>query len=133
MAWKRSLVAAVTITAVVPLAATGCGRSAQSSGNASPGSGLVSITRPGTSPVGSVTWAVYRDVTSLDPVYAFGYPENTADLLMCESLLRQTPDGAVVPGLVSLPASIGGIVIEGSFAKKQGRTRRCGVSRTGPA
>src|SRR6516225_3401351 len=102
MAWKRSLVAAVTITAVVPLAATGCGRSAQSSGNASPGSGLVSITRPGTSPVGSVTWAVYRDVHSLDPLFAFDYPENTADSLMCESLLRQTPDGALVPGLASM-------------------------------
>jgi len=53
--------------------------------------------------------------------YGSGYPENTADLLMCESLLRQTPDDAVVPGLVSLPVSIGGIVIEGSFAQKQGR------------
>ena len=74
MVWKRSLVAAVTITAVVPLAAIGCGRSAQSSGDASPGGGLVSITPPGTSPVGSVTWAVYRDVNSLDPIVAFDYP-----------------------------------------------------------
>jgi len=102
MVWKRSLVAAVTITAVVPLAAIGCGRSAQSSGDASPGGGLVSITPPGTSPVGSVTWAVYRDVNSLDPIFAFDYPENTADSLMCESLLRQTPDGALVPGLASM-------------------------------
>ena len=39
---------------------------------------------------------------------------------MCESLLRQTPDRAVVPGLASLPASIAGIVIERSFAQKQG-------------
>jgi hypothetical protein len=45
-----------------------------------------------------VTWAVYRDVTSLDPVYGSGYPENTADPLMCESLLRQTPDGAAGAG-----------------------------------
>jgi hypothetical protein len=60
-------------------------------------------------------------VTSLDPVHASGYPENTADWPMCESLLRQTPDGAMVPGLASLSASIGGIVIEGSFAQKQGQ------------
>ena len=101
MAWNRSLVAAVAITAVVPLAAA-CGRSAQSSENTSSSSGLVSTTRPGTSLVGSVVWAVYRDVNSLDPIYAFDYPENTADSLMCESLLRQTPDGALVPGLASM-------------------------------
>ena len=38
---------------------------------------------------------------------------------MCESLLRQTADRAVVPGLASLPASIGGIVIEESFAQNR--------------
>jgi peptide/nickel transport system substrate-binding protein len=101
MAWKRSLVAAVAITAAAPLAAA-CGRSAGSSGNAWPGSALVTTTRAGTSQVGSVTWAVYRDVNSLDPIYAFDYPENTADSLMCESLLRQTPDGALAPGLASM-------------------------------
>jgi ABC-type transport system substrate-binding protein len=101
MTWKRSLVAAIAITAAIPLAA-GCGRSAQSSENTSPSNGLVSTTRPGTSQVGSVIWAVYRDVNSLDPIFAFDYPENTADSLMCESLLRQTPDGAVVPGLASM-------------------------------
>jgi peptide/nickel transport system substrate-binding protein len=102
MAWKRSLVAVVAITAAVPLAATACGRSAVSTGTALPGNGLVSTTRPGTSRAGPVVWAVYRDVNSLDPIYAFDYPENTADSLMCESLLKQTPDGAVVPGLASM-------------------------------
>ena len=74
-----------------------------------------------------MAWATCRDVTSLDPVCGSGYLENTADPLMCESLLRQTPDGAEVPGLASLPASIGGIVIEGSFAQKQGQNQaaRC--------
>ncbi len=56
-------------------------------------------TTPGTKPVSSVTWAVYRDVNSLDPIYAFDYPENTAVSLMCESLLKQSPDGAIGPGL----------------------------------
>jgi hypothetical protein len=70
-----------------------------------------------------VTWAVSRDVTPLDPVYAFGCLENTADWLMCESLLRQTPDRAVVAGLASLPASIAGIVIERSFAQKQSQNQ----------
>ena len=66
-----------------------------------------------------MTWAVYGEVNSLDPVCGSGYPENTADWLICESLLRQTPDGTVVPGLASLSASIGDIVR--SFAQKQGR------------
>ena len=70
-----------------------------------------------------MTWAACRDVTSLDPVYGSGYLENTADWLMCESPLRQTPDGAVVPGLASLSASTGDIIIEGSFAPKQGQNQ----------
>ena len=41
---------------------------------------------------------MYRDVNSLDPIYAFDYPENTAVSLLCESLLRQSPDGAVRSG-----------------------------------
>ena len=118
MAWKRSLVTVVAIMARIPPGAA-CGRSAESGGTVPPGSGLVTVTTAGTRPAVSVTWAVYRDVTSLDPVYAFGYLENTADLLMRGSLLRQTPDGTVVPGLASLSASIGDIVR--SFAQKQGR------------
>ena len=62
----------------------------------------VDTTKAGRSRVATVTWAVYRDVNSLDPIYAFDYPENTADSLMCESLLRQAPDGSIVPGLARL-------------------------------
>ena len=50
----------------------------------------------------SITWAVYRDVNSLDPIYAFDYPENTAMSLMCESLLLQAPDGSLHPGLATI-------------------------------
>jgi peptide/nickel transport system substrate-binding protein len=105
MARKLHLVRGMAVIAVISLAAAACGRPAGSSGNAgnvSPVNGLVSITRAGTSKVSSVTWAVYRDVNSLDPIYAFDYPENTADSLMCESLLKQAPDGSVVPGLATL-------------------------------
>ena len=124
MAWKKSPVTVVAVMAMAPPGAVACGRSAGSGGTAPPGSGLVTSPRR---PAGSVTWAVYRDVTPLDPVYAFGYLENTADWLMCETLLRQTPDRAVVPGLASLPASIAGIVIERSLAQKQGQNQaaRC--------
>ena len=104
----RSKVGAVTaVVAACALMAAACGRSANSAGsssagNISPTEGLVTGTQAGTKTVPSVTWAVYRDVNSLDPIYAFDYPENTADSLMCESLLRQAPNGSLQPGLASV-------------------------------
>src|SRR5215831_2745530 len=84
-----------------------CGRSLSSATSSTPASlsptaGLVATTPAGTKQVASVTWAVYRDVNSLDPAFAFDYPENTAISLMCESLLRQQPDGSVAPGLATV-------------------------------
>jgi peptide/nickel transport system substrate-binding protein len=105
---SRSKVGAVTaVVAACALLAAACGRSANSAGsssagNISPTKGLVTGTQAGTKTVPSVVWAVYRDVNSLDPIYAFDYPENTADSLMCESLLRQAPDGSLQPGLASV-------------------------------
>ncbi len=94
------------LAAALVLAAPACGRSAgagtSTSGNVSPTKGLVATTPAGTTTVPSVVWAVYRDVNSLDPIFAFDYPENTADSLMCESLLRQAPDGSLVPGLATV-------------------------------
>jgi peptide/nickel transport system substrate-binding protein len=105
---NRSRPVARALLAVVALAlvAAACGRSASSgggtAGQVNPTKGLVTTTPAGTTSVSSVTWAVYRDVNSLDPIYAFDYPENTAISLMCESLLRQAPDGSIGPGLASL-------------------------------
>jgi peptide/nickel transport system substrate-binding protein len=101
----RPAAAALTVL-VLALTAAACGRSAGSAGstagNISPTKGLVTTTPAGTAPVQSVTWAVYRDVNTLDPIYAFDYPENTAISLMCESLLRQAPSGALQPGLATV-------------------------------
>jgi peptide/nickel transport system substrate-binding protein len=97
---------AALTAAVLALTAAACGRSAgsagSSAGNISPTRGLVATTPAGTAQVQSVTWAVYRDVNTLDPIYAFDYPENTAISLMCESLLRQAPSGALQPGLATV-------------------------------
>jgi len=88
------------------LLAGGCGRSyaaaTSSAGDISPTKGLVTTTTAGTKKVASVTWAVYRDVDRLDPAFAFDYPENTAISLMCESLLKQEPDGQIEPGLATV-------------------------------
>jgi peptide/nickel transport system substrate-binding protein len=102
---RMALVAVAALCMGVPA----CGRSvsstqSQGSGIVSPTKGLVATTPAGTKPVQSVTWAVYRDVNSLDPIFAFDYPENTTDSLMCESLLLQAPGGALKPGLATVSA-----------------------------
>jgi peptide/nickel transport system substrate-binding protein len=107
MGARRKIGAVAAVVAACALLAAACGRSANSAGsstagNISPTQGLVAATATGTKTVPSVTWAVYRDVNSLDPIYAFDYPENTADSLMCESLLRQAPNGSLQPGLASV-------------------------------
>ena len=107
MGARRRIGAVTAAVAACALLAAACGRSANSAGsstagNISPTQGLVAATAAGTKTVPSLTWAVYRDVNSLDPIYAFDYPENTADSLMCESLLRQAPDGSLQPGLATV-------------------------------
>jgi peptide/nickel transport system substrate-binding protein len=108
MSWgrKQRLLAAAGVA--LSLVTAACGRSVTTNGTAGPGGtvsptkGLVTTTPPGSKPVASVTWAVYRNVNSLDPVFAFDYPENTAISLMCESLLKQAPDGSIEPGLATM-------------------------------
>src|SRR5262245_42705102 len=107
MSSRRRRWAVTAVAAACALMAAAGGRSAgtagsSGSGNVSPTKGLHATTPAGTKPVPSVVWAVYRDVNSLDPIFAFDYPENTADSLMCESLLRQAPDGALQPGLATV-------------------------------
>ncbi|MFE3292739.1 ABC transporter substrate-binding protein [Rhodococcus sp. NPDC059234] len=60
---------------------------------------LPAMTNAATGPTDSATWALYRDPTSVDPATAIDYPENTVIATMCESLLRQQPDGTITPGL----------------------------------
>ena len=106
MSPRRRMSAAAATLAACALLAAGCGRSANTSNSSSnlvsPTSGLVTTTAAGSKPVSSVTWAVYRPVDSLDPAFAFDYPENTAISLMCESLLLQAPDGSIQPGLATV-------------------------------
>src|SRR5215831_16456357 len=107
MSRRRSRWTVTAVVAICALTAAACGRSANSAnssgaGNISPTKGLVAATPAGTKTVPSMIWAVYRDVNSLDPIFAFDYPENTADSLMCESLLRQAPDGSLQPGLATV-------------------------------
>ena len=104
--WK-----AAAIAGACALIAAACSRppseASSSPTGVSPVNGLVAVTPAGAKPVPSVVWATNRDVISLDPLFSLGYPEFTAESLMCESLLRQAPDGSLKPGLatVSNPSS----------------------------
>jgi peptide/nickel transport system substrate-binding protein len=104
MGWRQWI--AIAVAAACALAASACGRSASAAGSSpgtvSPVKDQVAITPPGTKPVPSVVWATNRDLMSLDPALSYGYPEFTADSLMCESLLRQAPDGSMEPGLATV-------------------------------
>src|SRR5689334_16010360 len=104
MGWRGNRWTVIAVAATLMLVIAACGRSVGSSAPAtvSPTKGLVATTPAGKTAVSSVTWAVYRDVNSLDPIYAFDYPENTAISLMCESLLKQAPDGSIGPGLATM-------------------------------
>jgi len=93
---------AVAVAVAFALVASACGRTASVAARTSPVRGLVVDTRAGTRRVTSVVWATNRDVISLDPIFALGYPEFTAESLMCESLLRQAPDGSLEPGLATV-------------------------------
>ncbi|MEV0347370.1 ABC transporter substrate-binding protein [Nonomuraea sp. NPDC050680] len=100
----RTKTVAATAVALAMLAA-GCYRDNGAASTPAPGKtprkDLVTITPPGTGQVDSVTWALYRGTTSIDPITAGDYPEITVTSLMCESLFRQTPDGSVEPGLAT--------------------------------
>lgn len=51
--------------------------------------------------VDSITWSLPFEVTSFDPLKAWGYPENTVMANMCESVLQLTPDLELQPHLAS--------------------------------
>jgi peptide/nickel transport system substrate-binding protein len=95
----------IAVAIASALVVSACGRSASGvgpPGNVSPVKGLVAITPAGTKPVSTVIWATNRDVISLDPIFFLGYPEYTAISLMCESLLRQAPNGSLEAGVATV-------------------------------
>jgi peptide/nickel transport system substrate-binding protein len=98
---KQSIHKVIAAVGVLGLVAAACGGRTTGTPTTT-GPQLVATTKPGTKPVDKVVWAVYRDVNSLDPIYAFDYPENTTDSLLYESLLRQAPDGSIGPGLTTM-------------------------------
>ena len=83
------------------LAMTACGAKPPSKTDSTASTDLTVLTPKPTSVAGDVVWSTYRETQTLDPIQAFDYPENTVDPLMCDSLLRQTPDMTVGPGIAT--------------------------------
>lgn len=82
------------------LVVAGCGSG--SSDSASSSGDLVKTTPEASGPIDSVSWDLpLGEPTSLDPIYAYNYSENTVLANVCEALLRQTPDGDFEPNLAS--------------------------------
>lgn len=102
MRTQRGRLVAAT-AAIAAVLAAGCGyRTADvPSSNGVASQQLVTTTAAGTDAVDSITWALYREPTSVDPITAGDYPELTVTSLLCESLFRQQPDGSVGPGLAT--------------------------------
>ena len=87
----------------------GCGRAlptaADLGGGGSSASAVAALSPTTTPPTKNwnkpVVWATYRMVDTLNPVQAFDYPEDTVDTALCDSLLRQEPDGTIVSGVAT--------------------------------
>jgi peptide/nickel transport system substrate-binding protein len=106
MSRSRFVLFAALAAAALSLAA--CGRSlptaaqlaGASAGAGDASAGLSPTTDPPTGDYRQpVVWATYRMVQTLDPIQAFDYPEDTVDTALCDSILRQNPDGTIGAGL----------------------------------
>ena len=49
----------------------------------------------------SAVFALYRETATIDPLFVFDYPDNSAMAIACESLLRQNPDMSISPALAT--------------------------------
>jgi peptide/nickel transport system substrate-binding protein len=59
------------------------------------------LTPAPTSEVDSAVFATYRETATIDPLYVFDYPDNSAMAIACESLLRLNPDLTTGPGVAT--------------------------------
>jgi len=100
---RRTLAGVVALGAAVSLTAACSGAPAPSTGSTSAKTSGFTVDTPApTKDAGDVVWATYRETQTLDPIQGFDYPEQTADSILCESLLRQKNDMSYGDGLGKL-------------------------------
>jgi peptide/nickel transport system substrate-binding protein len=100
---RRRILGAIALGATVAVTAACGGAPAPnpSGGSSAPTSNFVVDTPAPTADAGDVVWATYRETQTLDPIQGFDYPEQTADSILCDSVLRQKNDMTYGPGLAS--------------------------------
>jgi len=100
---RRSLTLAGMTVAVAVTAAACTGAPAPKSSGSSTGapSTFTVLTPTPKSDAGDIVWATYRETQTLDPIQGFDYPENTADDVLCDSLLQQQPDLSIKNGIAT--------------------------------
>ena len=100
---RRIYTAVGLVAAGTFLAACSGAPAPSTSGSASvPTENFTVLTPAATGDAGALTWAVYRETQTLDPIQAFDYPENTVDSVICDAMLRQAPDMTIGPGLTTM-------------------------------
>ena len=100
---RRITIAVGTAAAAALLAACSGAPAPNGSASASvPTDNFTILTPKATGDAGALTWALYRETQTLDPIQAFDYPENTVDSILCDALLRQAPDMTIGPGLATM-------------------------------
>jgi peptide/nickel transport system substrate-binding protein len=99
---RRTMLGVVVVGAAVALTAACSGAPAPSSSTASAKTSDFTVDTPApTKDAGDVVWATYRETQTLDPIQGFDYPEQTADSILCDSVLRQKNDMSYGPGLTT--------------------------------
>jgi peptide/nickel transport system substrate-binding protein len=100
---RRTMLSILALGAAAGLTAACSGAPAPSSSSASAKTSDFTVDTPAPSKdAGDVVWATYRETQTLDPIQGFDYPEQTADSILCESLLRQKNDMSYGDGLGKL-------------------------------
>ncbi len=100
---RRRLFGVIGLSAVLALTAACSSAPAPSpSGPSAPTSNFTTLTPAPTTQADALTWAVYRETQTLDPIQAFDYPENTTVSLLCDAMLRTGPDMVIGPGLTTM-------------------------------
>jgi len=101
---RRKVLGVMAVGAVLALTAGCSGAPAPTtSGSATAQTSGFTVDTPApTKDAGDVVWATYRETQTLDPIQGFDYPEQTADSILCDSLLRQKNDMSYGNGLGTL-------------------------------
>jgi peptide/nickel transport system substrate-binding protein len=102
MKTRPALTGSAAIVAIAAIALAGCSPSSDGSTvELFDPADLVLATDPGSNPVDKVTWGLFTEPDTIDPVRAGNDPAYITIGNMCDTLLRVQPDFSIEPGLAT--------------------------------